>query len=189
MPIGLGGAAIAPAFVLLYGPEFLPMSRVLSVLLVGNIVGALATVSATILHSVDEQTFHRAARHSRGASKYRPQSYSDPKIWCDWRRVRQLWQPSRFRRRGYRLLDAASQSPFSAALHRPNRAGGPVRRRYRMAHQRMARRAGSWHWRRDSGIPCCATAVCGPGDIRSCHSQPVESISARQTYTGLPGSR
>ena len=57
MPIGLGGAAIAPAFVLLYGPDFLPMSRVLSILLVGNIVGALATVSATILHSVDEQNF------------------------------------------------------------------------------------------------------------------------------------
>ena len=57
MPIGLGGAAIAPAFVQLYGPEFLPMSRVLSILLVGNIVGALATVSSTILHSVDKQHF------------------------------------------------------------------------------------------------------------------------------------
>ena len=57
MPIGLGGAAIAPALVQLYGPEFLPMSRVLSILLVGNIVGALATVSSTILHSVDEQNF------------------------------------------------------------------------------------------------------------------------------------
>ena len=91
MPIGLGGAAIAPALVQLYGPEFLPMSRVLSVLLVGNIVGALATVSSTILHSVDKQTFHRAARHSCGAPKYRLQSSSDPKIWCDWRRVRQLW--------------------------------------------------------------------------------------------------
>ena len=57
MPIGLGGAAITPAFVLLYGPDFLPMSPVLSILLVGNIVGALASVSATILHSVDEQNF------------------------------------------------------------------------------------------------------------------------------------
>ena len=57
MPIGLGGAAITPAFVLLYGPDFLPMSPVLSILLVGNIVGALATVSATILHSVDKQNF------------------------------------------------------------------------------------------------------------------------------------
>ena len=57
MPIGLGGAAITPAFVLLYGPDFLPMAPVLSVLLVGNVVGALATVSATILHSVDEQGF------------------------------------------------------------------------------------------------------------------------------------
>ena len=52
-----GGAAITPAFVLLYGPDFLPMSPVLSILLVGNIVGALASVSATILHSVDEQNF------------------------------------------------------------------------------------------------------------------------------------
>ena len=57
MPIGLGGAAIAPAFALLYGHEFLPMSSVLAILLVGNIVGALATVSSTILHSVDEQGF------------------------------------------------------------------------------------------------------------------------------------
>ena len=57
MPIGLGGAAITPAFVLLYGPDFLPMSPVLSILLVGNIVGALASVSATILHIVDEQNF------------------------------------------------------------------------------------------------------------------------------------
>ena len=57
MPIGLGGAAIAPAFVLLFGLEFLPMSPVLAILLVGNIVGALATVSSTILHSMEEQNF------------------------------------------------------------------------------------------------------------------------------------
>ena len=57
MPIGLGAAAITPAFVLLYGPDFLPMAPVLSILLVGNIVGALASVSATVLHSADEQRF------------------------------------------------------------------------------------------------------------------------------------
>ncbi len=57
MPIGLGAAAITPAFALLYGPDFLPMAPVLSILLVGNIVGALASVSATVLHSADEQSF------------------------------------------------------------------------------------------------------------------------------------
>lgn len=57
MPIGLGAAAITPAFVLLYGPDFLPMAPVLSILLVGNIVGALASVSATVLHSADKQSF------------------------------------------------------------------------------------------------------------------------------------
>ena len=56
-PIGLGAAAIAPAFVLFYGPDFQPMSPVLAILFVGNIVGALASVSATILHSVDRQFF------------------------------------------------------------------------------------------------------------------------------------
>jgi len=57
MPIGLGAAAITPSFVLLYGPDFLPMAPVLSILLAGNIVGALASVSATVLHSADEQSF------------------------------------------------------------------------------------------------------------------------------------
>ena len=55
LPIGLGGAAIAPSFVKLYGPEFLAMAPVLTILLVGNIVGALAAISATVLHSVERQ--------------------------------------------------------------------------------------------------------------------------------------
>lgn len=55
MPIGLGGAAIAPAFVKLYGPDFLAMAPVLTILLVGNIVGALAAISSTVLHSVERQ--------------------------------------------------------------------------------------------------------------------------------------
>ncbi len=55
LPIGLGGAAIAPSFVKLYGPEFLAMAPVLAILLVGNIVGALAAISATVLHSVERQ--------------------------------------------------------------------------------------------------------------------------------------
>lgn len=57
MPIGLGGAAIAPAFVLLYGLDFQPMSPVLTILLVGNVVGAIATLSSTILHSIEQQSF------------------------------------------------------------------------------------------------------------------------------------
>ncbi len=55
MPIGLGGAAVAPAFVKLYGPDFFEMAPVLAILLVGNIVGALAAISATVLHSVERQ--------------------------------------------------------------------------------------------------------------------------------------
>lgn len=57
MPIGLGGAAIAPAFVLFYGSDFLAMSPILAILFVGNIVGAIASVSSTTLHSVEKQGF------------------------------------------------------------------------------------------------------------------------------------
>ncbi len=57
MPIGFGGAAMAPAFVSLYGPEFLAMSPILAILFVGNIVGSIASVSSSMLYSVEEQHF------------------------------------------------------------------------------------------------------------------------------------
>ena len=57
MPIGLGGAAVASSVALLYGPEFLPMAPILAVCFVGNIAGSIASVSVSMLYSVEEQRF------------------------------------------------------------------------------------------------------------------------------------
>ena len=57
MPIGLGGAAVASSFALLYGPEFLSMSPVLAICFVGSIAGSIATVSVSMLYSVEEQQY------------------------------------------------------------------------------------------------------------------------------------
>ena len=57
MPIGLGGAAAAYSVALLYGPEFLPMAPVLAIFCVGHISGAIASVSVSMLYSMEEQGF------------------------------------------------------------------------------------------------------------------------------------
>ena len=57
MPIGLGGAAVASSVALLYGPEFLSMAPILAVFFVGNIAGSIASVSLSMLYSLEEQRF------------------------------------------------------------------------------------------------------------------------------------
>ena len=57
MPIGLGGAAAASSVALLYGPEFLAMAPVLAIFFVGHIAGAIASVSVSMLYSMEEQSF------------------------------------------------------------------------------------------------------------------------------------
>lgn len=57
LPIGLGGAAVASSFALLYGPEFLAMSPILAIFFVGNIAGSIAAVSVSMLYSMEEQYF------------------------------------------------------------------------------------------------------------------------------------
>ncbi len=57
MPIGLGGAAVASAVALLYGPEFLSMAPILAVFFVGNIAGSIASVSVAMLYSMEEQNY------------------------------------------------------------------------------------------------------------------------------------
>ena len=57
MPIGLGGAAVAPSVALLYGPEFLDMAPILAIFFVGSIGGAIATVSVSMLYSLEEQSY------------------------------------------------------------------------------------------------------------------------------------
>ena len=58
VPIGFGGAAIAPALAALYGPAFLAMAPILAVLCVGNVVGSMASVSNATLHSIEKQSFN-----------------------------------------------------------------------------------------------------------------------------------
>jgi len=57
MPIGLGGAAVASSVALLYGPEFLAMTPILAIFFVGNIAGSIASVSVSVLYSMEEQSF------------------------------------------------------------------------------------------------------------------------------------
>lgn len=57
MPIGLGGAAVASSVALLYGPEFLDMAPILAIFFVGSIGGAIATVSVSMLYSLEEQSY------------------------------------------------------------------------------------------------------------------------------------
>ena len=57
VPVGFGGAAIAPALAALYGPAFLPMAPILAVLCVGNVVGSMSSVSNATLHSIEKQSF------------------------------------------------------------------------------------------------------------------------------------
>ncbi len=57
MPIGLGGAAVASSVALLYGPDFLAMTPILAIFFVGNIAGSIASVSVSVLYSLEEQSF------------------------------------------------------------------------------------------------------------------------------------
>ena len=57
MPIGLGGAAVASSVALLYGPEFLDMAPILAIFFVGSIGGAIATVSVSMILSLEEQSY------------------------------------------------------------------------------------------------------------------------------------
>ena len=57
MPIGLGGAAVASSVALLYGPEFQAMAPILAIFFVGNIAGSIASVSVSVLYSMEEQSF------------------------------------------------------------------------------------------------------------------------------------
>ena len=57
MPVGLGGAAVASSVALLYGPEFLAMTPILAIFFVGNIAGSIASVSVSVLYSMEEQSF------------------------------------------------------------------------------------------------------------------------------------
>ena len=57
MPIGLGGAAVASSVALLYGPEFLAMTPILAICFVGHIGGAIASVSVSMLYSLEEQNY------------------------------------------------------------------------------------------------------------------------------------
>ena len=57
MPIGLGGAAVASSVARLYGPEFLGMTSILAIFFIGNIGGSIASVSVSMLYSVDEQNY------------------------------------------------------------------------------------------------------------------------------------
>jgi len=57
MPIGLGGAAVASSVALLYGPEFQAMAPILAIFFVGNIAGSIASVSVSVLFSMEEQSF------------------------------------------------------------------------------------------------------------------------------------
>ena len=57
VPVGFGGAAIAPALAALYGPAFLPMAPILAVLCVGNVASSMASVSNATLHSIEKQSF------------------------------------------------------------------------------------------------------------------------------------
>ena len=57
MPVGLGGAAVASSVALLYGPEFLAMSPILSILFVGSIGGSIASVSVSVLYSMERQSY------------------------------------------------------------------------------------------------------------------------------------
>ena len=57
MPVGLGGAAVASSVALLYGPEFLGMAPILAIFFVGNIGGSIASVSVSMLYSVEEQNY------------------------------------------------------------------------------------------------------------------------------------
>lgn len=57
MPLGLGGAAVASSVALLYGPDFLDMAPILAILFVGSIGGAIASVSASMLFSLEEQSY------------------------------------------------------------------------------------------------------------------------------------
>jgi O-antigen/teichoic acid export membrane protein len=58
LPIGLGGAAVAPMFAhLLLGSEYEPVGRLLALLLVCNIFGAIAAVNAAVVYGTNDQYF------------------------------------------------------------------------------------------------------------------------------------
>jgi len=57
MPIGLGGAAVASSVALLYGPEFRAMAPILAIFFVGSIGGAIASVSVSMIYSLEEQSY------------------------------------------------------------------------------------------------------------------------------------